>query len=183
MTSEVSERNRQSVIAIFDRWKAGSGDLFEMLEADVEWTIIGSRWPAGTYRGREQYLDAAVRPLFAKLATSAVPKNVSVLALDDQVVVRWCQDTPLKGGGNYSNQYAWFLTLSEGCVRRVDAFLDLDAYVAAVGDQILSDRDATDVRAANGAIDLPSIRSRELPKSKAKAASNQLVRTNTAKGD
>lgn len=47
MTSETtwaeSQRNKEIVVAAFDRWAAGGSDFFnEMLDPDVVWTIQGS---------------------------------------------------------------------------------------------------------------------------------------------
>ena len=70
-----SQRNRNLVRTALDRWKVDDGDMLELLDEHAEWTIVGSRLPAGTYRGRQHYMTAAVEPLFAKLAARTVPKK------------------------------------------------------------------------------------------------------------
>jgi uncharacterized protein len=36
------DSNKSLVQASFDRWKTQSGGPFELLDSDVEWTIVGS---------------------------------------------------------------------------------------------------------------------------------------------
>ncbi len=48
-------------------------------------------------------------------------------------IVRWRQNTLLKAGGAYRNDYAWFFTMRDGRVTAITAFLDLPAYAAATG--------------------------------------------------
>ena len=78
-------------------------------------------------------MDAAVTPLFRKLAAPARPELTGLWADRDEVVVRWRQDTPLKSGESYRNEYAWFFTMRDGKVIAVTSFLDLAAYAAALG--------------------------------------------------
>ena len=128
-----ADRNRALVRDAFDAWAAGRGSVFDLLADDATWTILGSTPGAGTWRGRQAYLDAAVTPLFDRLAAPARPELTGLWADGDEVVVRWRQDTPLKASGSYRNDYAWFFTLQDGKVAAVTAFLDLPAYAAAMG--------------------------------------------------
>ncbi len=128
-----ADRNRALVRNAFDAWAAGRGSVFDLLAGDATWTIPGSTPGAGTWRGRQAYLDAAVTPLFDRLTAPARPELTGLWADGDEVIVRWRQDTPLKAGGSYRNDYAWFLTLRDGQVTAVTAFLDLPAYAAATG--------------------------------------------------
>ena len=71
--------------------------------------------------------------MLARLAAPAHPELIGLWADGDAVIVRWRQETPLKAGGTYRNDYAWFLTMRAGKVAAVTAFLDLPAYAAATG--------------------------------------------------
>ena len=128
-----SERNRVAVRDAFDAWASGRGNVFDLLAEDATWTIPGSTPGAGQWHGRQAYIDAAVTPLFNSLAAPAWPELIGLWADGDQVIVRWRQDTALKAGGSYRNEYAWFLTMENGKATAVTAFLDLGAYAAAVG--------------------------------------------------
>lgn len=128
-----ADRNRALVRDAFEAWAAGRGSIFDLLADDATWTIPGSTPGAGEWRGRQAYVDAAVTPLFARLAEPARPELIGLWADGGEVVVRWRQDTPLKAGGSYRNDYAWFLTMQDGKATAVTAFLDLLAYEAALG--------------------------------------------------
>ncbi len=128
-----ADRNRACVRDAFDGWAAGRGSVFDLLADDATWTIPGSTAGAGEWRGRQAYVDAAVTPLFDRLAAPARPELVGLWADGDEVIVRWRQETPLEAGGAYRNDYAWFLTMRGGKAIAVTAFLDLPAYAAATG--------------------------------------------------
>ena len=129
----LTDRNRAAVRDAFAAWAEGRGSVFDLLADDATWTIPGSTSGAGMWRGRQAYVDAAVTPLFDRLAVPARPELIGLWADGDEVIVRWRQDTPLKAGGSYRNDYAWFLTMRDGKVTAVTAFLDLPAYAAATG--------------------------------------------------
>ncbi len=128
-----ADRNRATVRGAFAAWAAGEGDIFDLLADDACWTIAGSGPGTGTWHGRQAYIDAAVTPLFDRLAAPTVPDVIGIWADGDEVVVRWRQDTPVKGGGSYRNAYAWFFTMQDDKVTAVTAFLDLRAYGDVVG--------------------------------------------------
>ncbi len=128
-----ADENRATVLTAFNAWARGRGSVFDLLSDDVVWTIPGSTSGAGKWHGREAYLAAAVTPLFDRLAKPTRPELIGLWAERDQVILRWRQDTPLKSGGSYCNEYAWFLTMSDRKVIAVTAFLDLAAYASAVG--------------------------------------------------
>ena len=125
--------NRAAVRDAFATWAEGRGSVFDLLADDATWTIPGSTPGAGAWRGHQAYVDAAVTPLFDRLAAPAHPELIGLWADGDEVIVRWRQDTPLKAGGSYRNDYAWFFTMRGGKVTAVTAFLDLPAYAAATG--------------------------------------------------
>ncbi|UAJ10560.1 nuclear transport factor 2 family protein [Polymorphobacter megasporae] len=128
-----TNQNREIVRGAFDAWAAGRSSVFDVLADDAVWTIPGTTPGAGEWRGRQEYVDAAVTPLFARLAAPARPELTGIWADGDEVILRWRQNTPLKAGGSYCNEYAWFFTMRDGRATAVTAFLDLPAYAAATG--------------------------------------------------
>ena len=128
-----ADRNRTVVRDAFEAWAEERGSVFDLLTDNAVWTIPGSTAGAGEWRGRQAYIAAAVSPLFNRLAAPTHPELTGLWADGDQVIVRWRQNTPLKSGGSYRNEYAWFLTMHDGRVTAVTAFLDLPAYAAALG--------------------------------------------------
>ncbi len=128
-----TDRNLVVVRSAFDAWAAGRGSVFDLLADDAVWTIPGSTPGAGEWRGRQAYIDSVVTPLFDRLAAPAWPELTGIWGDGDEVIVRWRQDSALKAGGSYRNEYAWFLTMNGGRATAVTAFLDLPAYAAAMG--------------------------------------------------
>ena len=127
---QLEARNREIVRGAFEAWAAGGTQFFDLLAPDATWTIAGSGPSAGTYHGRQAYLDAAVTPLFARLAAPTVPHVKNLWADGDHVIVRWEQHTPARDGAPYRNSYAWFFKMRDGQAVAVTAFLDLPAYDA-----------------------------------------------------
>lgn len=128
-----ADQNRVAVRDAFEVRAQGRGSVFDLLADDATWTIPGSTSGAGEWRGRTVYEDSVVAPLFDRFARPTRPELTGHWAEGDEVIVRRRQDTSLKAGGYHRNEYAWFLTMRDGKVAAVTAFLDLPAYAAAVG--------------------------------------------------
>ncbi|RRN59414.1 nuclear transport factor 2 family protein [Pseudoxanthomonas sp. SGNA-20] len=116
--------NAARVREAFAAWRDGRGSVFDLLHEDVEWTVAGTSPVSGVYRSRAQFLEQAVAPIGARLATPIVPTVEQVLAQDDMVVVVWSGQATTRDGGTYRNRYAWHMQLREGRIVRVIAFLD-----------------------------------------------------------
>ena len=108
------------------------------------------------YRGRQDYLDNSIRPLFERLSAPVTPHVRQIWAEEDSVVVRWDSDAAALDGEPYRNSYAWFFTMRDGEVIEATAFLDLPAYDALI--------DRVKPRPTMGAADPrrpPAVRSRK----------------------
>lgn len=116
--------NAAIVRAAFDAWRDGRGSVFDLLADDVEWTVAGTSPVSGVYRSRQAFLDQAVAPITARLATPIVPEVQHVVAQGDAVVVLWQGTATARDGGTYRNHYAWHMQLEGGRIVRVVAFLD-----------------------------------------------------------
>jgi ketosteroid isomerase-like protein len=61
-----TERNKQFITQAFQHWAEGGGTFFQdVLSPDVVWTIKGTSPTAGTYRGRDVFIEQAVAPFAA----------------------------------------------------------------------------------------------------------------------
>ncbi|QCP14427.1 nuclear transport factor 2 family protein [Pseudoduganella umbonata] len=121
--------NRQLVDAAFQRWAAGGSGFFnELLHEDVTWTIAGSGPSAGTYRGRQAFIDRAVAPFVARLASPIKPVARQVWADGEHVIVRWDGEATAADGQPYRNSYVWIFRMRGGRAIEATAFLDLAAY-------------------------------------------------------
>ncbi len=124
-----AQRNKRLIVAAFDRWAAGGSDFFnETLAPDVVWVIEGSGPSAGTYRGRNELIERAVRPLATRLSTPVRPVSKRVWADGDHVIINWTGEAVARDRRPYRNSYVWILRMHSGKAVEVNAFLDLPAY-------------------------------------------------------
>ncbi|MFJ1299902.1 nuclear transport factor 2 family protein [Pseudomonadota bacterium AL_CKDN230030165-1A_HGKHYDSX7] len=117
-------KNAALVEQAFDNWQQGKGSVFDLLAEDVQWTVAGDSPVSGVYRSRERFLADAVQPITDRLATPITPDVKHIVAQGNQVVVIWDGVATAKSGARYENSYAWHMTLADGRITNVDAFLD-----------------------------------------------------------
>lgn len=126
-------RNRALVTDAFDRWSKGTGDVFNLLADDVVWHITGfNPAVAQTYRSRQALLDAAARPLSARLSKPLKPTVRRIWTDGDDVLVHWDGAATFHDGSQYRNTYLWILTIRDRQIVAVTAFLDNAAFQAAL---------------------------------------------------
>jgi len=131
--ASTAQRNRETVTSAFAAWTAGGQSFFDdILAPDVVWTVKGSGPGAGVYRGRQDLVERAVKPLSARLAKPIRPTVRHLLAEGDAVVIHWDGEAETKDGKPYRNSYVWIFRMRGGRATEVTAFLDLAAYGAAV---------------------------------------------------
>lgn len=116
--------NDALVRAAFDDWRAGTGSVFDLLTEDAQWMVAGDSPVSGIYRSKQDFMDRAVAPITARLATPIVPEVEHVVAQGDVVVVIWRGAARAHDGTPYTNHYAWHMVLDGGKIIRVVAFLD-----------------------------------------------------------
>jgi ketosteroid isomerase-like protein len=121
-------RNEGIVRQAFEGWAAGTSSFAELLAPDVAWTIHGSGPVAGLYRGREDFVERATRPLISRLATPLVPNVHHIWAAGDSVIIRFDAAATTNSGSIYRNQFVWIFRIRDGLVVEAEAFLDLVAY-------------------------------------------------------
>lgn len=120
--------NTAVVRSAFEAWAAQTGSVFDILAPDVAWTIPGSGPVAGTYIGRQSFLQDASLPLVNRLATPIVPEVHHIWAADDRVIIRFDGTATTTSGAPYENQFVWIFRMEDGVVVEAEAFLDLIAY-------------------------------------------------------
>lgn len=118
------QENTARTRAAFDAWREGTGTVFDLLDPQVVWTVAGHSPVSGTYRSKQVFMEQAVAPITARLATRITPEVKQVMAQDDAVVVLWDGTATTVEGGTYRNSYAWHMVFDEGRIVRVTAFLD-----------------------------------------------------------
>lgn len=122
-------RNKQTIADAFDRWAAGGGQFFnEVLAPDAVWTIEGSGPSAGEFRGRDLFLQRAVRPFAGRMSVPVRPIAKRLWAEGNHVIVNWEGEGVARDGAPYRNSYAWIFRMKDGKAVEVTAFLDLAPY-------------------------------------------------------
>ncbi|KAF1717178.1 Ketosteroid isomerase-related protein [Pseudoxanthomonas wuyuanensis] len=123
------ERNRQFIAQAFEKWAAGSGTFFQdVLAPDVVWTIKGTSPAAGSYRGRDAFMEQAVAPFAARLSSPVRPTVKDIWADGNDVIVHWDGAATAADGAPYSNSYVWIFRMANLRATEVTAFLDLVPY-------------------------------------------------------
>jgi hypothetical protein len=130
--ASTTARNERIVRDAFQRWEAGKNVFQELLAPDIVWTIPGSGPVARTYRGINDFVENASKPLISRLASPLVPQVQHVWAVEDRVMIRFNATATTTGGHPYRNQFVWFLRMKDGRVAEAEAFLDLTAYERVV---------------------------------------------------
>lgn len=125
-------RNEAIVRKAFEGWAAGQSNVFDLLSPDVLWTIRGSGPVAGTYRGVEDFVQRASRPLISRLATPLKPQIHYIWAKGDRVIIRFAASATTTSGASYNNQFVWIFRMEDSSVTEAEAFLDLVAYQQVV---------------------------------------------------
>ncbi|MCD9004886.1 nuclear transport factor 2 family protein [Luteimonas sp. XNQY3] len=133
-TTATAHDNAAQIRAAFEAWRLGQGSVFDLLADDVVWTVAGDSPVSGTYRSKQAFLDDAVAPITAKLATPIVPQVTRIVADGAHVVVMWQGTATAHSGAAYRNHYAWHLELADGRIVRVTAFLDTWALAQLLDD-------------------------------------------------
>ncbi|MET0187144.1 MAG: nuclear transport factor 2 family protein [Achromobacter sp.] len=120
----LAKSNAALVQQAFDNWEQGRGSVFDLLAENSVWTVAGTSPFSGTYRTREEFMTQAVLPINARLATPITPDVKHIVAQGEHVVVMWDGTATAKDGSQYENSYAWHLTMQDGKITQVNAFLD-----------------------------------------------------------
>jgi ketosteroid isomerase-like protein len=120
----IEAQNKGLVQAGFEKWKNGTGSVFEFLAADAKWTIVGNSPMSGTYQNRQEFLDQVITPFNARLSGRLVPTVRGIYADDDMVVVLFDGAGTARDGKPYKNTYTWYLQMKDGQIVNVIAFFD-----------------------------------------------------------
>jgi uncharacterized protein len=105
--------NKALVQASFDRWKNAAGGPFELLDDNVEWTIVGSSPLARTYRNKQEFIDTVIAPFNARMAQPLVPMVRGIYADGDTVIILFDAEATVIDGKPYRNSYTWYFQMKD----------------------------------------------------------------------
>lgn len=116
--------NKKIIVDAFRGWTEGTGNFFDLLDDNMEWTITGNSQFAKTYVGKQQFMSEVIVPLNERLRVKLIPTVRAVYEDKDTVIVLWDGIAVANDGVSYKNNYAWFMTMRQGKIVKVTAFLD-----------------------------------------------------------
>ncbi|WP_255480247.1 nuclear transport factor 2 family protein [Mucilaginibacter sp. E4BP6] len=120
--------NKELIIEGFDKWTKGTGNVFDLIDDDIQWTIAGSSPQAKTYIGKKQFMDELIIPLNERLSQKIVPTIRNIYADGNMVLVLWDGQATAKDGKPYNASYCWNLQMHNGKIVKGFAFLDNIAF-------------------------------------------------------
>jgi uncharacterized protein len=119
--------NKKLIQEVFTAWANGDGmAFFNLLAEDARWTVIGNGPISGTYVGRQQLIEAALKPQREKLAGPPTPTIARLIAEGDTVVIEWVGKATTKSGKPYNNSYCYVVQLKNERIIRGTAYLDTE---------------------------------------------------------
>lgn len=116
--------NKQFIQQAFEAWAAGTGGVFDLLAPDATWTIVGNSVAAGTYHGKDAFIDAVIKPFNARLSTPLVPVIHALYADGDMVIAYFDASATARDGQPYRNTYTWYLRVQGKAITEAIAFFD-----------------------------------------------------------
>lgn len=81
--------NKEIVRRQFNNWVKGSGNFFDLLADNVEWTVAGEISSSGVYKSKKSFLEEAVNPITEKLSTRISPTLIGIYQDKEVVTLLW----------------------------------------------------------------------------------------------
>jgi ketosteroid isomerase-like protein len=122
--SETETRNLELVQVGFERWKEGTGSVYDLLAPTAQWTIVGNSVVSKVYRSKQEFLDEVIRPFNARMASPLVPAVRGLYADGDIVIALFDASGTARDGKPYTNTYSWYLRMRDGQIVEATAFFD-----------------------------------------------------------
>src|SRR5580658_9853264 len=113
-SKSVETRNKELVQSGFDKWRVGTGSVFEFLAPYAKWTIVGNSPMSKTYQSRQEFLDQVINPFNARMSSRLVPTVRGIYADGDMVIVLFDGAGTARDGKPYENTYTWYLQMKDG---------------------------------------------------------------------
>jgi ketosteroid isomerase-like protein len=124
----IERANKETIRTAFDAQGQEQAGIFDLLAADVRWTIVGNCVVSGTYLSKQQFLDRALVPFNARMSSPTVRTIRGLYADGDTVIVYFDGVSTAKDGQPYENSYTWYLRMNDGRIVDVVAFFDSIAF-------------------------------------------------------
>ena len=113
--AETEMKNKATVQAAFDVWRAGTGGPFALLASTGN-------------NSRDEFLDRVIKPFNARLTKPLVPTLRSLHSDGDTIIALFDGKATALDGKPYRNTYAWFMEMRDGRIVNITAFFDSIAF-------------------------------------------------------
>lgn len=124
--AEAAPGNAEIVREAFTLGVGGPDSFYSILADDVQWTVIRAD-RSSTYTSRQEFLDVGAAPILDRLTGPIQAEVRELVTTENQVVALWRGTATARDGLPYVNEYAWVMTMANGRVTHVLAYLDLVA--------------------------------------------------------
>ena len=113
--------------------RRNSAPLLETLAEDAVWTIIGSTFLSGTFRGKDEILTRLLGPLAASTENGVTFTIERLIAEDDHVVLIAKGTATAKTGRPYNNSYCIVARFADGKIVAMTDYIDTELITSALG--------------------------------------------------
>ena len=128
------EARKETIQNAFKNIEAGDPEpLLEMLDENIQWTIIGTSKYSDTFKGKQDFIDRLVAPLHEQLDGHIQFTPENFIADGDFVVVQGRGEANTAAGGTYNNTYCWVYEWRGDKVVKVTEYLDTELVTSAFG--------------------------------------------------
>src|SRR5262245_16913303 len=79
--------NKATVEKAFNAWANGTGSPYDLLDADVTWTITGNSKTSKTYPSRDAFMNEVIKPFNARMSVGLKPNIRNIYADGNTVIV------------------------------------------------------------------------------------------------
>src|ERR1700754_2347778 len=110
----MEKQNKAIIEQAFQEWATGKGNVFDLLDDHVEWTITGTCAISKVYTSSKQFIDEAIIPLNKRFKVKIAPKIRNIYADGNTVIVIWDGKAMATDGLPYNNTYSWYMTMKDG---------------------------------------------------------------------
>jgi ketosteroid isomerase-like protein len=107
--------------------------LLAALAEDAVWTIIGSTFLSGTFRGKDEILTKLLGPLAASTENGVTFTIDRLIAEDDHVVLIAKGSATAKTGRPYNNTYCIVARFADNKIVEMTDYIDTELITAALG--------------------------------------------------
>ncbi len=127
-------QRKAAITNAFKRLGEGNGEpLLDLLDEQVQWTIIGNTRFSGTFNGKADLVARLIEPLGGMLDGHLHITVENIFAEGDFVAVQGHGQSKTLAGGTYNNTYCWVYRWRGDTIVALTEYLDTEVLSASLG--------------------------------------------------